>query len=322
MNKVLVILGPTATGKTDLALRLAKKFNGELIAADSRQVYKGLDIGTGKIPGGGKWEVRGGSKMWEVGGIKIWMYDVVDLKKQYTVADYVNDASRVIRDIEKRGKLPVIVGGTGLYLKALLEGLSNLSIPVDKKIRGELEKLSLAELQGKLKTLSPIKWKKLNQSDRQNSRRLLRSIEIIMMNPYINLRDKIQETRYKYDVLKIGLTAQKEILYKNADLRVLDWIKQGIIDEARRLKEQTSGKRLRELGLEYGVLAEYLDGQITENTLVKIIQGKVHGYIKRQQTWFKKEKNINWFDITENNYLERIEKLLYKWYYSANDKKN
>ena len=126
-SRLLVIIGPTATGKTDLALKLADKFDGELIAADSRQVYRGLDIGTGKLPGGewkmddGRW--KKGKGFWEVDGVKIWMYDVAGLKTRYTVADFVKEAENVIEDILRRGKLPIIVGGTGFYVKALVEGL-------------------------------------------------------------------------------------------------------------------------------------------------------------------------------------------------------
>src|SRR3989338_8125799 len=129
MKKLLVILGPTATGKTDLAINLAKKFNGELIACDSRQVYKGLDIGTGKYPAQYK-KLKKGEGFWEIDGIKIWMYDKVFLNIQYTVFDYVKDAEIVIKDILDRGKLPIVVGGTGLYLRALSEELHNLSVPI------------------------------------------------------------------------------------------------------------------------------------------------------------------------------------------------
>lgn len=327
MDKMLVILGPTATGKTDLAIKLAKKYNGELVACDSRQVYKGLDIGTGKMPGSGKWEVRRGIMKWEVGGARIWMYDVVSPKKQYTVADYVKDADKVIRGIGRRDKLPIIVGGTGLYLKALVEGLPNLSIPVDKKLREKLEKLSLAKLQEKLKSLSPTRWKNLNQSDRQNPRRLLRSIEIASMNGYAVNGWGFWGIQGEFNVLKIGLTAPREVLYERVDLRVLSRITQGMVDEAKKLQENgLSPKRMRELGLEYGVLADYLDGKIRkiegDMGLVRIMQNRIHGYVRRQLTWFKEEKDlpagrqdINWVDITDKNYYDKVDNLVAKWYY-------
>src|SRR3989338_8195331 len=125
MAKIIVIFGSTSTGKTDLALNLAKKFNGELVSCDSRQVYKKLDIGTGKLPGK-QVNTEKGNGFWWLDGVKVWMYDVVNFRQQYTVYDYVKDADQVIENILSREKLPIIVGGTGLYLKALLEGLPNL----------------------------------------------------------------------------------------------------------------------------------------------------------------------------------------------------
>src|SRR3989344_1102266 len=206
-KQLLVILGPTATGKTDLAISLAKKFNGELVSCDSRQVYMGLDIGTGKLPGG-RWKMEDGK--WIVNGISIHLYDVVDPKTQYSVAHFVKDAGRVIENIRKRGKLPIIVGGTGLYLKALLYGLSNLAVPADKSLRKKLEKLSREDLQIKLQKISPEKWKSLNYSDRQNPRRLVRAIELEISSrrsPFDHLRGDLAD----YEVLKIGLTAPREI---------------------------------------------------------------------------------------------------------------
>lgn len=281
MRKLLVILGPTATGKTDLALNLAKKFNGEIVSCDSRQVYRGLDIGTGKYPSQ-KSKVKS----------KIWMYDVADPRKQYSVFNYVKDANKVIDEIIKRKKLPIVVGGTGLYLKALLEGLTNLSIPVNKKLRNSLSKLSLKQLQNKLQKLLPKKWQDLNQSDRQNPRRLIRAIELVGLKPnFVKTQN--------FDALKIGLTAPRDVLYKRADRKVLARIKQGMIEETIKLhKKGLSFKRMRQLGLEYGVLADYLDGKIKDtNELIKIMQGKIHGYIRRQLTWFAKEKDVHWFNI-------------------------
>lgn len=306
MRKLLVILGPTATGKTDLALQLAKKFNGELVSCDSRQVYKGLDIGTGKYPSK-KSKIKRQKNCWEINGIKIWMYDVEAPKKQYTVFNYVKDANKVIEEILKRKKLPIVVGGTGLYLKALLYGLQNLAIPIDIKLRKVLEKLSLQKLQNKLQILSPKKWEKMNNSDRQNRRRLIRQIEISFTSEESLPFDFAQGERatirgglsFKYDVLIIGLTASRDVLYKRADERVLARIKQGMIEETIKLhKKGLSFRRMRQLGLEYGVLADYLDGKIKDtNELIKIMQGKIHGYIRRQLTWFAKEKDVHWFNI-------------------------
>lgn len=320
--KLLFLLGPTATGKTDLALKLAKKYNGELVAADSRQVYIGLDIGTGKMPSK-KVKFKRQNHGWEINGIRIWMYDVVDLKTQYTVFDYGKDTRKVIKDILKRGKLPIIVGGTGLYLKVLTEDWSNLNIPINKKLRKELEKLSIEDLQKKLRSLSPGRWKKLNESDKQNPRRLLRSIEIESMYGYTQKSQKSILKSQNYNILKIGLKAPRQVLYKKSDFRVLSWFSNGIIDEVKKLvKRGIALARIKSLGLEYSLIADYLENRITEKDLREKIKFKIHGYIRRQITWFKKEEGIYWFDITDINYQTEIEKLISSWYHLGDDKTN
>ena len=321
MNKLLTILGPTATGKTDLAIDLAKKFNGELISADSRQVYIGLDIGTGKMPGNGQLRIdngqlKKGKGFWKIGGIKIWMYDVVNPQKQYNVARFVRDAQKVIEDVIKRGKLPILVGGTGLYIKALIEGIPTLAIPFDAKLRSKLTTFSLDKLQEKLHKLSIAKWQSLNESDRKNPRRLVRAIEIITMQPH---KKNVNLKLVSYNILKVGLTAKREVLYQRIDEKVVSRIKQGMIDEAGKLYSQgLTLKRMKQLGLEYGVLADYLKGKIqTIDELIKILQGRIHAFVRRQLTWFKKEKNVNWFDITNLDYSNKIEKLVRSWYDSS-----
>lgn len=314
-KKLLVILGPTSTGKTDLGLELAKKFNGELVSADSRQVYIGLDLGTGKMPGKDV-EFEKGVDYWILDGIKTWMYDVTSPKKQYNVSKYISKSKKILEQIKKSGKLPVIVGGTGLYLKGLLYGFSNLGIPIDKKLRKSLEKLSLDNLQKKLQDLSKEKWVSLNSSDQKNPRRLIRAIELVVMQPS---RVKNQESKVKdFNILKIGLTAHREVLYKRINERVEKRIKRGMVEEAMNLyKSGLSYRRMKQLGLEYGIMVDFLQNKITQEEMIKIMQNKIRNYTRRQITWFKKEKDINWFDITEKNIDIKVENLVAKWYYSA-----
>lgn len=314
MNKLLVILGPTSTGKTDMALNLAKKFNGELISADSRQVYKGLDLGTGKLPGKSV-KVEKGEGYWIIDGVKVWLYDVVSPAKQYTVFNFVKDAEVAIDQIKSHGKLPIIVGGTNFYIRGLLEGIPSLGIPMNEDIRKRFENLSVIELQNQLQKLDMKRWNLMNTSDRQNPRRLIRAIELALFGV-----KKIKKEVKKFDVFKIGLIADKEILYKRSDKRVVSRINKGMIEETIKLnKNGLNLERMKQLGLEYGVLADYLENKIkSKKDLVKIMQLKIHGYIRRQLTWIKKEKNINWFDITNKKIDTEVENLVSKWYHQSN----
>lgn len=316
MKKVLVITGPTATGKTDLALDLAKKFDGELVACDSRQVYRGLDIGTGKLPSE-KSTVKTLKSGWVVDGVMIHMYDVVEPNNQYSVFDYTKDAERVIKDIFKGGKLPIIVGGTGLYLKALVGGLDNLAVPINEGLRSELGELSVEDLQKKLRLLSPTAWNALNESDRKNPRRLLRSIELVNMYPYVSKSKKLRIKSQNWEILKIGLTVPREVLNQKIDSRLDKRIDQGLIEEGKSLlKKGLILERMRQLGLEYGALADLLEGRISTEEFKNRLKTRIHQFAKRQMSWFKKyEQDANWFDITQIDHLERIEKLVKNWYY-------
>ena len=180
MNELLIICGPTATGKTSAALKIAREINGELISADSRQVYKGMDIGTGKdIPKGAKYvslAKLGG--YYDADGIRIWGYDLVYPEKEYSVADYSKTARQIIRDIWKRKRTAIIVGGTGFYINVVVDGIQTAGIPKNESLRKSLEKLSVDELFEKLALLDSIKAASLNTSDKKNPRRLIRAIEI------------------------------------------------------------------------------------------------------------------------------------------------
>ncbi|MBU2577644.1 tRNA (adenosine(37)-N6)-dimethylallyltransferase MiaA, partial [Patescibacteria group bacterium] len=218
MNRLLVICGPTATGKTSLGISLAKKFNGEIISADSRQVYRGMDIITGKdIP---EFSNKKGQEVgyYEINGIKIWLYDVIRPDQRFNVADYYELAWKVIKDIWDRGKLPIIVGGTGFYIKTLLERIGTMGIGPDWELRDQLSHHSIASLLDTLEKLDPERSRRMNESDRSNPRRLVRAIEVATKLKTKNL--KLKTKNLKLDYLLIGLTAPNEILYKRIDQRV------------------------------------------------------------------------------------------------------
>lgn len=314
-KKLLVIVGSTAIGKTDLAIILAKKLNGELVSCDSRQVYKGLDIGTGKLPGG-EVEYSKQDGYWIVDGVKIWLYDLLSPANQYTVGDYIKDAKKKIDEISGSGKLPIVVGGTGFYAKALLSGLSYSNLEGDSKLRGELNDLSLDELHQKLDLLNSDFFEDLNNSDRNNKRRLVRYIEIFTLNENLEVNKKPEGLNSDFDTLEIGLTAPREIIYSKIDKRVLLWMKEGIIQEVNLLiKGGVEVQRFKELGLEYGLIAEYINNHDSdEKSLIEKMQTVTRQYAKRQLTWFRQDKNIMWFDVTKSDYPQSVEKRVLDWY--------
>lgn len=314
-KKLLVILGPTATGKTDIAINLAKKFSGAIVSCDSRQVYTGLDIGSGKYPNTYQ-KIEKKLGLWIVDGIKIYLYDVVDPSTKYSVAQFVKDVNAALEEIRRDQKLPIIVGGTGLYLKALLEGLSNIESPINQVLRKSLEKLSKQELQEKLQKVDWNKWEAMNNSDRQNPRRLIRYIEIALNGKKVT----ISKTNINFNnVLKLGLSAPWEFLYEKVDQRVINRLNNGMVEEVKKLVgEGLTYERLKQLGLEYGLLADFLQGKISQlngqQGLIKIMQNKIHGYVRRQLTWFKREKNVIWIDVSQKDAFKQIEKIVLEWY--------
>ena len=317
-NKILCIVGPTATGKTDVGISLAKKLNGEIIACDSRQVYKDLDIGTGKMPGVDVPYERK-DRCWIIDGVPVWGYDMVFATSQYDVSQYVSDIKEVIADVVSRGKLPIIVGGTGLYLKGLLSGFGQMGVPVDLALREELEQLSLNDIQNYLRKIDQEQFQLLNDSEKHNKRRLIRKIEIELLKDTVkeNVEDGIAKD---FDVLKVGLETKREVLYDRIDLRVVKRVESGMIEEADGLhRNGLTFNRMRELGLEYRMLADFLEGKIkTKAEFIEKLQFKIHQYAKRQLTWFKVDKEIVWFDILEttreSSRLSPVEEYVLDWY--------
>jgi len=300
MKKVLIICGPTATGKTSLASSLAERWDGELVSADSRQVYQGMDIGTGKDKG----EVA----------VPLWLVDLVSPKEQFSVFDWLILARAKIKDIWKRGRLPIVVGGTGLYLKALVDGIETLAIPPDKKLRKELGRLNLEELQRRLKRTAPQVFASLNQSDRNNPRRLVRKIEIALSK-----KERSGFGPLEADFLMIGLTAPKDLLYRRIDYRVEKRVEMGLIDEIRGLLKK--GIHWFDPGmntLAYKEFKAFFEGKESWAEAVQRWRFDEHGYARRQITWFKRDDRIRWFNIAQKGFKEKVKKLVEKWYSKEN----
>ncbi len=267
--KVIVILGQTATGKSDLAVKIAKKIGGEIISADSRQVYKGLDIGTGKIT---KSEMK---------GIPHYLLDVANPKKKFSVTEYKKLTEKKIKEIISRGKVPIICGGTGFYIDAITKGVVFPEVAPNLKLRKILEKKDTLELFKILKKLDKTRAQNIDQNNRV---RLIRAIEIVKA---LGKVPKTTEEIPPYKFIKIGLYLTPEILNKKIEKRVKKMFQAGLLKEISKLKKSgISNKRLKELGFEY-----------YEPTEEKVISESIK-YAKRQMTWFKRDKDIKWFDAS------------------------
>jgi tRNA dimethylallyltransferase len=276
-NKLLVIVGPNASGKSDLAVKLAKKFNGEVVSADSRQVYKGMDIGTGKIT---KEEMQ---------GIPHHLLDVASPKRRFTVVQYQKKAIEVIKKIQKKGKLPILCGGTGFYIQAVVDGLVFPKVKPDWKLRKKLEKKTKEELFKILKKLDKDRAKTI---ETKNKRRLIRAIEIVLKTGKPVPKLKKQKL---FEVLILGIKREKGELKQRIRKRLLKRLKQGMIEEVKRLKKLgVSWKRLEEFGLEYRYIAYYLQKRLSYEEMINRLQKAIEDYARRQLAWFKRDKRIYW----------------------------
>lgn len=270
--KIIVIVGPTASGKSDLAVKIAKERNGEIISADSRQVYKGLDIGSGKIT---KREMR---------GVPHFLLDVANPRKTFTVADFKKLGAQAIDDILSRGKLPIIVGGTGFYIDTLVYDLDLPEVPPNKILREKLEKQPTEKLFEELQKLDP---ERAEEIDAKNKVRLIRAIEIAKA---IGKTPKNKKSS-KFDIEWIIVDWPDEVLKERIHARLLKRISAGMINEAKKLHiSGLSYKRMEELGLEYRYMAKFLKGEITREEMLRELETKIWQYAKRQRTWFKKVK--------------------------------
>ncbi|MBU1323049.1 tRNA (adenosine(37)-N6)-dimethylallyltransferase MiaA [Patescibacteria group bacterium] len=282
MKKILIICGPTATGKTKLAASLAKKFSGEIISADSRQVYQGMDIVTGKD---------------RPKGVKIHGLDLVKPDEEFSVAHFVKYAHSLINQI----RFPIIVGGTGLYLNALVNPPQTLTIPPDWQLRKKLEKKSIEQLQQQLKKINPLKFAQMNHSDQQNPRRLIRAIEVVKFPQGPAFPSKRTDLN-QYDTFWLGLTADNTTLAERIEARVKQRVKAGAVKEWQGLKTKYRPNLPSMSAIGYRQLPD----------VTKWIQAEQQ-YARRQLTWFKKNSNIHWFDTTKA-FQSPVVNLVKAWY--------
>lgn len=290
-KKLIVILGPTASGKTDLSIKLARQFNGEIISADSRQVYKGLDIGSGKV-----------TKK-EMAKIPHHLLDVANPKRIFSVAQYQKQALRAIKKIQKNNHLPFLVGGTGFYIQSIVDGIVFPDVKPNTKLRKDLGKKSTSELFLMLSELDPERAKKI---DGKNPARLIRALEIVLQT-----KKPVPQiiARAEFKTLQLGIKKSKSELQKLITKRLQKRVV-GIIKEVKKLHVQgLSFKRLEQLGLEYKYTALYLQKKIDKAEMINLLQKEIEHFAKRQMTWFKKNTQIHWIK-NENQAKKLISKFL------------
>jgi len=303
--KILIILGPTASGKSDLAVKLAEKVGqekldgytgAEIISADSRQVYKGLDIGTGKIT---REEMR---------GISHHCLDIVDPQSRFTVTEWKNAAEKAISGIVVQDKLPIICGGTGFYITTLVDDLEFPNIKMSQedqeKFSKKCEPKSAEELIEELKKLDPIRAENMIKTgNSKNKRRVIRSILVAQelgVVPVLTPR-----LTPKYDALFIGITTPDDLLKDRIKTRLTKRIGIGMIVEAEKLHATgLSFERMEELGLEYRYLAQYIQHKLSLEELIDTLATKIWQYARRQKTWFKKDERIKWFELGETEKID------------------
>ena len=282
--KIICIVGPTGVGKTKLSIALAHKFGGEVINADSTQVYKGLDIATAKI------------KEEEKEGIPHHLFDIKEIDEDYTVYDYQKDARYYIDDVLKRGKMPILVGGTGLYIKAALYDYKFDLI----ENKHDFSSLSNEEVYLKLKELDP------NTDIHMNNRKRVERALAYCLDNNLEFSNKEKTDKLLYDVIFIGLTTQRDILYDKINKRVDDMIESGLIDEANDIFNSNIRSKAVMTPIGYKELFSYFENEMSLENSIELIKQRSRRYSKRQYTWFNNQMNVNWFDVDYNNFDNTI----------------
>lgn len=302
-DKVIVICGPTASGKTGLSIELAKKVNGEIVSADSMQIYKDMNIGTAK------------PTIEEMQGIKHYLLDFVSPDERYSVADYKTDAKKSIKKILKEGKIPIIVGGTGLYVDSLIYEIEYPNIEFDENYRKELEeqvrKEGLDKLYEQAKLIDPQAVEKISKND---TKRILRVLEIYHATGKTKTEQEIESRKkeVEYDYKVFALNWNRQTLYERINKRVDIMIEQGLIEEVEKISRKYNKFPTAMQGLGYKEVVEYLEGFLTKEEMIEKIKKETRHYAKRQLTWFRKNKQTIWLN-GEDSIQKNIEIILHEF---------
>lgn len=286
--KVVVIVGPTASGKTALSIELAKKLDGEIISSDSMQIYKDMDIGTAKVT---KEEAQ---------GIKHYLVDFVSPDQRYTVSDFKKDAEAAIKEILEKGKVPIVVGGTGLYVNSLIYGIEYQDMKIDEEYRNELmnraeDPVELEKMWNEANAIDPDAMQKISKNDKK---RIVRVLEIFKSTGKTKTEHEIlsRQKGVEYDYKVFGISMDREKLYERINLRVDLMIETGLEDEVRNLLNKYNEFPTAMQGLGYKEVKEYFDGILTREEMIEKIKQESRRYAKRQLTWFRRNEEIIWLD--------------------------
>lgn len=300
MQSIITILGPTAIGKSKLAIELAKEFSGTIISADSRQVYKNFDIGSGKIT------------IDEMQEVPHYMLDIKEIWEDYNVSEFQKEVKSILKELDTQQTIPFLVGGTGLYIESIIYNYQLSNIPVQNKLRVELSQLNKVELQNKLLSLNP--QANLNQSDWNNPVRLIRAIEISSFD----IKTTIPNPSQPYTHLLIGLTSTLNDIKNRIITRVEDRLEKGVVEEVKKIRfilnkklpSHIAHNKMQQLGLGTIAICDYLDNKIDYETMKnKYIQSE-YQYARRQLTWFRRMSEINWFEVTDKNLIPKVTQLI------------
>lgn len=303
LPKLIVVCGPTASGKTDLAITLAKKFNGEIINADSRQIYKEMSIATAKpiLDYGLRTtdykpqddEVRSlKTEVYTVDGTSHYLLDIIEPDENFTLADYKENALKAIKEIGKKGKVPFLVGGTGLYIRAIVENLEIPKVEPNLALRKELEGKTLEEQVAMLKENDPDSYEKI---DLQNPRRVIRALEVVLSTGE-SFASQQKKGKPLFNVLQIGLKLEKENLYERINSRCERMIETGLVQEAKKLAQKYSWELPSMSGIGYRQMRDYIEGKMSLDEALDWLKKDTRHYAKRQMTWFRKDESIHWIE--------------------------
>lgn len=297
-ENLFIIVGPTGIGKTRVSISLAKALNGEVISADSMQIYKHMNIGTGKI------------RKKEMEGISHHLIDIVNPDEDFTVSNYKRSAKKIISEINSRGKLPIVAGGTGLYINSLIYDLNFTKVASNDKLRIELEDIGDEYgnefLHNKLKEIDEKSAVKIHKNDRK---RVIRAIEIYKVTGKpMSLHNKdFRKPNNEYNLTMIGLNMDRKKLYEKINSRVDLMIKNGLLEEVKSLLDMGYNKELISMqGIGYKEIIMYLEGDISLDESIELIQKGSRNYAKRQLTWFKRNEKINWINVDDFSHFNHL----------------